>query len=291
MPASSSAVRTTTFGRVRVRRTAPRFPTEGRHRSSARRRRQQRRSRVRLRSPRRSRASPSSRAPRCRCAARRGDGFDVAHRDAARSPTSIVRGTTAACATISPSTQRKRVDSAERVRPVVVVEPPAERDVEETAQLARAARVECVSSRTSPTSRLASLSRCNEPGSRARACATVPRLPPELPAFRSSRLRGVLVVRQHTLCSCTFARLCRRARRSRRVHGLATGTCYAATGRAGGWVRPVDGDVARAFTAPQHRFGPGHVGVDFRAAPGTAVRAAGPVRSRSPARSRAHVMS
>jgi murein DD-endopeptidase MepM/ murein hydrolase activator NlpD len=43
-----------------------------------------------------------------------------------------------------------------------------------------------------------------------------------------------------------------------------------------GWKRPVPGAVARPFEPPRHRFGPGHLGVDFRAAPGRPVRAAGP---------------
>jgi murein DD-endopeptidase MepM/ murein hydrolase activator NlpD len=41
------------------------------------------------------------------------------------------------------------------------------------------------------------------------------------------------------------------------------------------WVRPVVGPVVRAFAAPRTRYGAGHLGVDFAAAPGTAVRAAG----------------
>jgi hypothetical protein len=45
---------------------------------------------------------------------------------------------------------------------------------------------------------------------------------------------------------------------------------------ASGWVRPVDGAVVRPFEPPVHRYGAGHLGVDFRAAPGTPVRAAGP---------------
>jgi murein DD-endopeptidase MepM/ murein hydrolase activator NlpD len=43
-----------------------------------------------------------------------------------------------------------------------------------------------------------------------------------------------------------------------------------------GWLRPVDGPVVRPFQPPKTRYGPGHLGVDFRAAPGTPVRAAGP---------------
>lgn len=41
------------------------------------------------------------------------------------------------------------------------------------------------------------------------------------------------------------------------------------------WTRPVDGALVRAFEAPRTRFGPGHRGVDFAAAPGTPVVAAG----------------
>jgi len=41
------------------------------------------------------------------------------------------------------------------------------------------------------------------------------------------------------------------------------------------WVRPVDGAVVKPFIAPKTRFGPGHLGVHFSAAPGTPVRAVG----------------
>lgn len=41
-------------------------------------------------------------------------------------------------------------------------------------------------------------------------------------------------------------------------------------------VMPVDGPVLRPFTAPAHRFGPGHRGVDLAADPGTTIRAALP---------------
>jgi murein DD-endopeptidase MepM/ murein hydrolase activator NlpD len=41
------------------------------------------------------------------------------------------------------------------------------------------------------------------------------------------------------------------------------------------WTRPVDGPVVRPFVAPISCFGPGHRGVDFKARPGTPVRAAG----------------
>jgi murein DD-endopeptidase MepM/ murein hydrolase activator NlpD len=42
-----------------------------------------------------------------------------------------------------------------------------------------------------------------------------------------------------------------------------------------GWLRPVPGRVVRPFQAPLTRYGRGHLGVDFAAAPGTPVRAAG----------------
>jgi murein DD-endopeptidase MepM/ murein hydrolase activator NlpD len=41
------------------------------------------------------------------------------------------------------------------------------------------------------------------------------------------------------------------------------------------WIRPVPGTVVRPFAPPRTRFGPGHLGVDLAAAPGTPVRAAG----------------
>jgi murein DD-endopeptidase MepM/ murein hydrolase activator NlpD len=41
------------------------------------------------------------------------------------------------------------------------------------------------------------------------------------------------------------------------------------------WVRPVSGPVVRPFEPPRSRFGPGHRGVDFAAASGTPVCAAG----------------
>ena len=57
---------------------------------------------------------------------------------------------------------------------------------------------------------------------------------------------------------------------------LCTSIPPASTGTAnvGGWVRPVDGEVVRAFEAPVSIYGPGHRGVDFAAGPGTSVRAA-----------------
>lgn len=42
----------------------------------------------------------------------------------------------------------------------------------------------------------------------------------------------------------------------------------------GTWIHPVPGAVARPFVAPRSRYGAGHRGVDFAAAPGTAVHAA-----------------
>jgi murein DD-endopeptidase MepM/ murein hydrolase activator NlpD len=42
-----------------------------------------------------------------------------------------------------------------------------------------------------------------------------------------------------------------------------------------GWQRPVAGRVVRPFQAPVFRYGPGHLGVDLAADPGTPVRAAG----------------
>jgi murein DD-endopeptidase MepM/ murein hydrolase activator NlpD len=42
------------------------------------------------------------------------------------------------------------------------------------------------------------------------------------------------------------------------------------------WIRPVPGAVVRSFRAPLTPYGPGHRGVDFAAAPGTPVEAAGP---------------
>lgn len=41
------------------------------------------------------------------------------------------------------------------------------------------------------------------------------------------------------------------------------------------WTKPVDGPVVAPFVAPTSVYGPGHRGVDFAAAPGTPVRAAG----------------
>lgn len=41
------------------------------------------------------------------------------------------------------------------------------------------------------------------------------------------------------------------------------------------WSPPVDGPVARGYEPPRRSFGPRHHGLDFAAAPGTPVRAAG----------------
>jgi murein DD-endopeptidase MepM/ murein hydrolase activator NlpD len=48
-----------------------------------------------------------------------------------------------------------------------------------------------------------------------------------------------------------------------------------ASASADAWTRPVPGPVVRPLAPPKTRYGPGHVGVDFRALPGTPVRAAG----------------
>jgi len=57
---------------------------------------------------------------------------------------------------------------------------------------------------------------------------------------------------------------------------LAAATPAAAAGIGGGpWSKPVSGPVVRSFDPPATRFGPGHLGVDFAAAPASPVRAAG----------------
>jgi murein DD-endopeptidase MepM/ murein hydrolase activator NlpD len=60
--------------------------------------------------------------------------------------------------------------------------------------------------------------------------------------------------------------------------GLPAGPEVAGAGsrRATTWIRPVAGPVVRPFAPPAHRYGPGHLGVDLAARPGTPVRAAGP---------------
>lgn len=52
----------------------------------------------------------------------------------------------------------------------------------------------------------------------------------------------------------------------------------AATGTGGPWVVPMpidSGQLLRSFERPEHRFAPGHRGVDLRAQAGTRVRAIG----------------
>ena len=41
------------------------------------------------------------------------------------------------------------------------------------------------------------------------------------------------------------------------------------------WSPPVDGPIVRRYEPPERRFGPQHLGLDFAAAPGPSVRAAG----------------
>jgi murein DD-endopeptidase MepM/ murein hydrolase activator NlpD len=41
------------------------------------------------------------------------------------------------------------------------------------------------------------------------------------------------------------------------------------------WSRPVDGPVVKGYEPPERPFGPRHLGLDFAAAPGSPVRAAG----------------
>jgi Peptidase family M23 len=53
------------------------------------------------------------------------------------------------------------------------------------------------------------------------------------------------------------------------------GPARAAPDDSGGWMRPVDGQVVRPFDAPSSEYAAGHRGIDFAAAPGTPVRAAG----------------
>jgi murein DD-endopeptidase MepM/ murein hydrolase activator NlpD len=58
------------------------------------------------------------------------------------------------------------------------------------------------------------------------------------------------------------------------ISALAAPAVTAADSRV--WLRPVAGPVVRPFAPPRTRFGPGHLGADLAAAPGTPVRAAGP---------------
>jgi murein DD-endopeptidase MepM/ murein hydrolase activator NlpD len=61
------------------------------------------------------------------------------------------------------------------------------------------------------------------------------------------------------------------------VFGVALlALCTDASADASAWTKPVGGPVVRGFEPPKSRFGAGHLGVDFGAAPGTLVRAVGP---------------
>lgn len=58
--------------------------------------------------------------------------------------------------------------------------------------------------------------------------------------------------------------------------GAAAGQGRAPAGEeATTWSPPVDGPVVRGYEPPERPFGPRHLGLDFAAAPGTPVRAAG----------------
>jgi murein DD-endopeptidase MepM/ murein hydrolase activator NlpD len=57
--------------------------------------------------------------------------------------------------------------------------------------------------------------------------------------------------------------------------GLVSAAFTVPTAAAETWLPPVHGPVARSFQAPVMRYGRGHLGVDFAAAPGSAVRAVG----------------
>lgn len=54
--------------------------------------------------------------------------------------------------------------------------------------------------------------------------------------------------------------------------GTAATAATAATGASAARRPPVDGPVVRPFVAPAHEYGPGHRGVDLRAAAGAVVR-------------------
>jgi murein DD-endopeptidase MepM/ murein hydrolase activator NlpD len=57
--------------------------------------------------------------------------------------------------------------------------------------------------------------------------------------------------------------------------GLSSaGVPFAAAG-TDSWTRPVPGAVVRPFDPPRTRYGPGHLGADLSAAPGTPVEVAG----------------
>jgi hypothetical protein len=74
------------------------------------------------------------------------------------------------------------------------------------------------------------------------------------------------VVFVRVCCSCLVGAL---------ALALAPAPAGAAEPPATTWVRPVAGAVARPFAPPAHRFGPGHLGVDFASRPGAPVHAAG----------------
>ena len=56
---------------------------------------------------------------------------------------------------------------------------------------------------------------------------------------------------------------------------LSTGLPPVAAASTEEWSPPVDGPVVRRYEPPERPFGPQHLGLDFAAPPGTAVRAAG----------------
>jgi murein DD-endopeptidase MepM/ murein hydrolase activator NlpD len=56
---------------------------------------------------------------------------------------------------------------------------------------------------------------------------------------------------------------------------MSTGLPPVAAASTEEWSPPVDGPVVRRYEPPERPFGPQHLGLDFAAPPGTAVRAAG----------------
>ena len=79
--------------------------------------------------------------------------------------------------------------------------------------------------------------------------------------------QGQQAVWPRAVCACALGSI---------VIFAFTGLARADVVPAGVWARPVDGTVVRPWAPPAHRYGPGHLGVDFEAVPGTPVRAAGP---------------
>ncbi|MGH8977492.1 MAG: peptidoglycan DD-metalloendopeptidase family protein [Acidimicrobiia bacterium] len=77
------------------------------------------------------------------------------------------------------------------------------------------------------------------------------------------------VVRQCWCCClcCAVALVC--------VPARSAEAAPPGTAPPGRWQKPVVGPVSRAFDPPRARYGAGHLGVDFRVAAGTTVRAAG----------------